>query len=63
MKKKNVNLDRKLFLGKKVLAALNTNDRDKVLGGVLPTRLQQCYTRSETCATIPYTQRACKPCD
>lgn len=62
MKKKHAVLEKKLFLEKEVLAALNTNDRSKVLGGILPTRQAQCYTRAETCATIPYTQQACKPC-
>lgn len=62
MKKKNINFEKKLFLDKAVLAALNTRQSDYVLGGVAYTMKQPCATGGASCETIPYTQDACKLC-
>lgn len=62
MKKKNLNLEKKLFLDKEVLAALNTRQQYQVLGGVAYTMKQPCATGGASCETIPYTQDACKVC-
>ncbi len=62
MKKKNVQLDKKLFLGKAVLAALNSSLLEHVLGGAAYTMKQPCATGGASCETIPYTQDACKLC-
>lgn len=61
MKKKQVNLDRKLFLNKETLAELNNIAQYQVQGGAAPTFRTICVTRAESCPTIPYTENACKP--
>ncbi len=60
MKKTQMNLDRKLFLNKKILAELNASAY-QVRGGAAATLKTFCITRAESCQTIPYTENACRP--
>lgn len=49
MKKRKVELDKKLFLDKGTIAALNANQQTAVLGGDLYTDREYCvYTRYQT---------------
>jgi hypothetical protein len=61
--KKKISLEKKLFCNKTTIAVLTNEQRQILAGGVAPvTYLPKCYTRQETCMTIPYTEMACVPC-
>ncbi|MCW3465563.1 class I lanthipeptide [Chitinophaga nivalis] len=63
MKKKKMQLDRKLFLHKSTIAALNKEQQLLLEGGVdRPTRPPLCGTINNTCPTRPVGQVACRPC-
>ncbi len=53
MKKKNLNLKRKLFLNKIILTALNKEEQHKMAGGAGPT------ADPSACMTAPYTTPIC----
>lgn len=61
--KKKAALNKKLLLGKNIIASLSKDQQQKLAGGVIITVGDRCYTRAETCATIRYTERFCRPCD
>ena len=62
MKKKKISIDRKLMLGKSPIASLNDNQQEMVVGGVLATKLVNCLSRLESCATAPSPTRPCQLC-
>jgi hypothetical protein len=64
MKRKKVNLERKLQLNKATIAMLQPDHQQKLAGG-LPTvtRIINCLSGEETCATIPGPTRPCQLCE
>lgn len=63
MKKKQVSLQKKLILGKSTVATLNANQQQQIAGG-LPTitRIIDCPSNADTCATIPPGGHICQFC-
>ncbi|WP_147243582.1 class I lanthipeptide [Chitinophaga flava] len=63
MKKKQVSLQKKLILGKSTVATLNASQQQLIAGG-LPTvtRILNCPSNADTCATIPPGGHACQIC-
>ena len=55
MKKKSINLERKLFLNKEIVAELNTLEQALLLGGDELSLQQGCVTQDgrSTCVTFP----------
>ncbi|MBC9909521.1 class I lanthipeptide [Chitinophaga varians] len=62
MKKKKISIDRKLMLGKSPIASLNDNQQEMIVGGIPVTRLVNCTSRLESCATAPSPTRPCQLC-
>lgn len=64
MKKKNINLEKKLFLNKEVLAELNNRQQQQVAGGAAASRRLPCVTEASggSCNTIPPMGYACIYC-
>lgn len=63
MKKKTLKAEKKLYFGKSAVAVLSDSQQENIAGGLPPVTLdRKCYTREETCQTIPYTQMACVFC-
>lgn len=63
MKKKNITIDRKLALGKSPIASLNNDQQQMIAGGIPTTRIINCTSRAETCATAPSPTRPCQICE
>lgn len=62
MKKKNINLKKKLFLNKEVLAQLNNLELNMIKGGIVVTRPLVCGSKMETCASAPRPGQHCVIC-
>ncbi|MCW3465556.1 class I lanthipeptide [Chitinophaga nivalis] len=63
MKKKEIVLDKKLFLNKASIASLSNTQQRFLEGGLPETIDHRCFTWKTTCATIPPGQRICRMCD
>ncbi|MBC9932855.1 class I lanthipeptide [Chitinophaga qingshengii] len=63
MKKKILKAEKKLYFGKSAIAVLSASQQEILAGGLPPVTLdRKCYTRDQTCETIPYTQMNCIYC-
>ncbi|NML39888.1 hypothetical protein HHL17_21995 [Chitinophaga sp. G-6-1-13] len=61
MKKKNINIGKKLSFNKETIAALNNSQQQLIAGGAtFHTCIINCASGMETCATI---QRPGGPCE
>ncbi|MCW3465555.1 class I lanthipeptide [Chitinophaga nivalis] len=63
MKKKQITLDKKLFLSKAAIASLSSTHQLSVEGGVNVSGAIRCFTRDLTCATVRPGERLCRMCE
>lgn len=59
--KKKASLNKKLLLGKTIVANLSPDQQQQLAGGAVSTRTI-CVSRLESCATIPPGGRVCMLC-
>lgn len=61
MKKKKIDLGRKLFLGKTIISELNSAQQDGVLGGatVEVSVCIACHSNTPSCGAVCQTQALC----
>ncbi|NSL90914.1 class I lanthipeptide [Chitinophaga solisilvae] len=63
MKKKKMNISRKLIFSKATIAALSVEQQAELVGGAVATRPIICNpSRIESCATIPPGGHLCQLC-
>ncbi|RBL90153.1 class I lanthipeptide [Chitinophaga flava] len=62
MKKKKINIGRKLSFNKQTVAPLNAEAQQQIAGGAIITLLPNCTSRLDSCATIPPGGHICQLC-
>lgn len=59
--KKKISLNKKLLLGKSIVANLSTDQRLQIAGGAASTR-PFCISRLVSCPSIPLDTQPCQTC-